>query len=121
MTGRSVAEWIGSSPDAAIPARVKLRIFERYNGKCAITGRKLMVGDPYDFDHRIPLALGGEHRESNLQLVSKPAHVEKTKADVAAIFKAQRIREKHLGILRPKGSLTHPTLKRGFDGKVRPR
>jgi 5-methylcytosine-specific restriction protein A len=31
---RSVPEWIGASDDQAIPARVKIRIFDRDAGKC---------------------------------------------------------------------------------------
>lgn len=120
-SGRSVPEWFGSSPDAAIPPRVKLRIWERCAGRCALTGKKLMVGEPYDFDHIIPLTLGGEHKESNLQVVSREAHKAKTRADVAVKSKVARIRSKHLGITKPKGSLSHPTLVRGFDGKVRAR
>lgn len=90
MTGRSVPEWIGATPDSAIPKAVKLRIWERYGGRCAITGRKLQVGDAYDFDHILPLALGGEHRETNIQLVSREAHKEKTREDVGRIRKADR-------------------------------
>lgn len=44
MTGRSVDEWHGANPDAHVPARVRLRVFERYGGKCWLTGRKIMPG-----------------------------------------------------------------------------
>lgn len=94
---RSVPEWVGKTDDAAIPKATKLRIWERCGGKCAITGRKLMPGDAYDFDHIIPLALGGEHRETNIQIVSKDAHRAKTADDTRAIRKAQRIALKHSG------------------------
>jgi 5-methylcytosine-specific restriction enzyme A len=40
MTGRSIPEWIGKTPDSKIPPRVKLRIWERYEGRCHITKRK---------------------------------------------------------------------------------
>ena len=109
---RSVPEWIGANDDAAIPKRVKLRIWERCGGRCAITGRKLLVGDAYDFDHIIPLALGGRHAESNLQIVARDAHREKTKADVADIAKARRIRAKHLGLAPPP---TQKLKSRGFS------
>lgn len=101
MSGRSVALWEGSTPDAAIPARVRLRVFEAFGGKCALTGRKIQPGDAWDLDHRVPLILGGRHAEDNLQPVLKDAHKLKTKADVAAKSKADRIRKKHLG-LKPK-------------------
>lgn len=97
MTGRSVPEWVGKTPDQEIPKRVKLRVWERCGGKCALTGRKLRPGDAYDFDHIIPLTLGGAHAETNLQVVSRDAHKAKTASDVKARAKADRVRAKHLG------------------------
>lgn len=98
MTGRSVPEWVGSTPDAAIPPRVRLRVFERCGGKCALTGRKIMPGDEWDLDHETPLSMGGRHAESNLRVVWRPAHREKTAAEATARAKADRIRAKHLGV-----------------------
>lgn len=121
MTGRSVEEWRGKSPDSPIPPRVKLRVWERCGGKCALSGRKLAVGEPHDFDHIIALCNGGQNRESNLQLVSRAKHREKTAADVATKSKTYRQRGKHLGVIKPKGSLSHPTLKRTLSGQVVPR
>lgn len=112
MTGRSVPEWEGSTPDAAIPPRVKLRIWERCGGRCALTGRKLAVGEPFDFDHIVPLTLGGRHAEGNLQLVSREAHKAKTREDVTAKAKAERTRKKHLG-LWPRSR--RPLKGRGFE------
>lgn len=31
---RDVEEWIGKTPDSAIPKRVRLRVFERLGGQC---------------------------------------------------------------------------------------
>lgn len=100
MTGRSVPEWVATHPDQAIPPRVKLRIFERCGGVCALTGVKLRPGH-FDYDHIVPLILGGAHAESNIQCVSREAHREKTKDDVARKAKADRIRKKHLGLWPP--------------------
>lgn len=119
-TRRAVPEWIADHPDQDIPKRVKLRIFDRYSGKCALTGRKLRAGE-FDFDHIKSLRNGGQHRESNLQLVYRPAHIEKTAEENSDGARADRIRAKHLGLSKSKSSLTHPTLKRGFDGRVRSR
>lgn len=99
---RKVPEWIGSVPDAAIPPRVKLRIFERENGRCWLSGRKIMPGDAYDFDHKVALCNGGEHRETNLFPALRDKHREKTAEDVALKAKTERTRKKHLG-LWPKG------------------
>lgn len=111
MTGRAVPEWVGASPDAAIPARVKLRVWERCGGRCAITGRKIMPGDAYDFDHIIALSVGGVHRESNLQVVLKDPHRAKTAEDVKLKAKLQRIALKHHGLF-PKSK--RPLKGRGF-------
>lgn len=116
MTGRSVELWEGSTPDAAIPARVRLRVFERCGGICALSGRKIMPGDEWDVDHRKPLSMGGLHREDNLQLVWRPAHREKTAQEAGKRAKADRMRMKHLGIYpKSKARLRG----RGFE-KTRP-
>lgn len=95
---RSVPEWIGATPDTAIPARVKLRVFEAYGGRCYLSGRKIMPGDTWQMEHKLCLALGGENRESNLAPVLTAPHAEKTRNDVAMKSKADRVRKKHLGI-----------------------
>lgn len=97
MTGRSVPLWVGSSPDAAIPRSVQLRIWAKYEGRCALSGRKLGPGEG-EIDHILPLGLGGRHAEDNLQLIAKDKHREKTAGDVRQMRKADRVRAKHLGI-----------------------
>lgn len=96
-TRREVPEWIADHPDQDIPRRVKLRIFDRYGGKCAITGKKLRAGE-VDFDHKTRLRDGGEHRESNIWPVWRPAHREKTAQENSDGAKADKIKAKHLGI-----------------------
>jgi len=109
---RSVPLWIGKTDDTAIPPRVRLRVFEAHKGICALTGRKIMPGDKWDLDHRIPLVMGGRHSEDNLQPVLRQAHREKTREDVSAKAKANRIRAKHLGIFPPSN---RPLKGRGFE------
>ena len=121
MTGRSVEEWIGATPDAKIPPRVKLRVFEAHDGRCWLTGRKIMPGDLWDMDHKIALCNGGEHRESNLAPALREEHRKKTAEDVKMRAKADRVRKRHLGIHQPKrimpGSKASPWKKR-LDGTV---
>lgn len=121
MTRRTTPEWIGKSHDTKIPNRVKLRVFEAHSGTCALTGRKIRAGDEWDCDHRIALANGGEHRESNLQPVLRAAHRRKTAEDVATKAKADRVRKKHLGIWQPKSRLGSGRWKKKLDGTVVPR
>ena len=94
---RTVDEWIGATDNARIPTRVRLRVWERDGGKCALTGRKIRPGEPWQLDHRVSLINGGQHREQNLQVVSVEAHKAKTADDVAIKSKISRVKAKHLG------------------------
>lgn len=108
---RAVPEWVADNDDQAIPPRVKLRIWERCGGKCALTGRKIMPGDAFDYEHRIALCNGGRHAEFNIVLALRDKHREKTADDVALKSKVARVRAKHLGIY-PKSKT--PLRSRGF-------
>ena len=122
MTARDVPEWIGAKPDSAIPPRVKLRVWERQDGRCALTGKKIMPGDRWEVDHIVALINGGENREGNLQVVLATAHKVKTRADVADKAKVNRLRLAHLGMKpKPKRGLSHPTLRRKMNGQVEQR
>jgi 5-methylcytosine-specific restriction protein A len=96
---RSVPEWIGRTPDSAIPKAVKLRIWEREEGRCYLTGLKInALKDSYEFEHVIALANGGEHRESNIRLALKAAHKVKSTDDAGITAKIRRVRLKHRGL-----------------------
>lgn len=105
---RTVAEWFGKTDDAAIPQSVKLRIWARCQGRCGLSGVKIQVGDAYDFDHIKAIWEGGQHRETNLHIVHRARHREKSAADQTRQAKADRTGAKHLG-MKPKS-------KSGFRG-----
>lgn len=109
---RSVPEWIGASDDAAIPPRVRLRVFEAHGGRCHISGRKITPADKWECDHVVALINGGEHREANLAPALADKHREKTAEDVAVKSKVARVRAKHLGIYPASKSKIRS---RGFD------
>jgi len=117
---RATEEWVGKTEDTPIPPRVKLRVFEAHGGICYLSKRKIRAGEPWDCDHVIAIINGGENREANLAPALRDKHKIKTKADVAEKSLTARRKVKNLGLKAPS-RLTHPTLKRGFDGKVRPR
>lgn len=113
---RAVTLWAGKTDDSAIPKAVKLRIWAREGGICSLTGRKIMAGDAYDFEHRIPLSMGGRHSEDNIVLALRDAHRAKSATEATWRAKADRVRAKHLGIY-PKSPT--PLRSRGFQ-KARP-
>jgi 5-methylcytosine-specific restriction enzyme A len=124
MTGRSVPEWIGKTPDSKIPARVRLRVFERFNGICQETGRKIQAGDEWDCDHERALTNGGENRESNLRPVLREAHRKKTARDSAQKKKDTRVRKKQLGLHETRWPMQggkKSKWKKKLDGTVVPR
>jgi 5-methylcytosine-specific restriction endonuclease McrA len=96
--GRDVEEWIGSSPDAKVPERIRDRVFFRAKGICHISGRKIVIPrDRWQLEHIKPLSMGGEHRERNLAPALADPHKEKTAAEAGDRAKADRIRRKHNG------------------------
>jgi len=114
---RKTDNWIGATDDAKIPDRVKLRIWEREQGRCSISGLKIDARkDAYEWEHRIALCNGGTHSEGNIVLVLKAAHKAKTAADLKTRAKIDRLRKTEAGI-KPKGR-GFGTKTRKFDGTV---
>lgn len=91
---RSLPEWIGKTDDAAIPPRVKDRIAQRSDDCCVRCTRKVGGALRAEFDHATPLILGGEHSESNLQLLCHECHRAKSAVDVKIKAKVARVRKK---------------------------
>lgn len=92
---RSVEEWIGRSDDSDPTGACKLRILDKQGWRCAITGVVLGAKGAH-FDHIVPLWLGGENRESNLQALHPDAHSRKTKTEAAVRAKVNRLRAKRI-------------------------
>lgn len=100
---RAVPEWVGESPDEAVPLRVRLRIYFSASGICANCGRKPRAGEKPECDHIVALVNGGENREKNLQNLCGWCHAQKTRADVGEKSLNRRVQAKHLGLHKPKG------------------
>lgn len=115
---RTVDEWIGKTDDAKVPPRVRQRVFDRHNGICHLTGRKIQPSERWELEHVHALILGGQHRESNMAPALAAAHKAKTATEMKVKSKIARVRKKHIGIAKPKSSLSHPNLKRLMDGTV---
>ena len=100
---RSLPEWIGKTDDTAIPARVLVRVFERFKGLCCSCTVRLGPAVRWQCDHIVSLVNGGQNRESNLQLLCIECHRQKTDGDVAVKAKTYGIQKRHLGIRKAKG------------------
>lgn len=121
VTGRSVPEWIGTSPDSKVPPHVRLRVFERCGGVCHITGRKIRPGERWELEHISPLADGGEHRETNMAPALDWAHKQKTAGEAKARAKVRAIKRKHLGMKESRNPIPGSRAtkwKRTLDGRT---
>lgn len=113
---RKVPEWIGKTDDQEIPLRVKVRVVELYKGMCAACGLSIRGKLLPAFDHKLALINGGNHRESNLQLLCTPCHGVKTKIDVAEKSQMYYKRVKAIGIKRRRRTIPG----RKFNGQPIP-
>lgn len=115
---RATEEWVGKNDDQKVPPRVRQRVFDANGGICHLTGRKIMPGEAWELEHVHALILGGQHRESNMAPALKAAHKAKTAMEMGVKAKIARVRQKHIGVAKPKSSLSHSNLKRLMDGTV---
>jgi 5-methylcytosine-specific restriction protein A len=95
---RSVSEWIAKHDDTPIPPRVRDRVARKADDCCQQCRRPIVGKLRAEFDHIVPLILGGENREANIQCLCADCHSEKSKLDVRLKAKIARVRAKHLGL-----------------------
>lgn len=101
---RQLKEWVGKTDDTKVPPRVRVRVFDRYGGRCQCgCSREIKSGEAWDCEDTVAIINGGERRESNLKPWLREHHKVKTAADVAEKSKVYRKRVKHLGIKAGKG------------------
>jgi 5-methylcytosine-specific restriction protein A len=99
--GRKVKEWIGKTLESMPPPSIRARIFDRCDGVCHISKRKIVPGDEWHLDHIKSIRNKGENRETNLAVAYGPAHREKTAKENSDGAKADRARIKHIGADEP--------------------
>ncbi len=124
---RSLPEWIGRTPDSIPPPRVKLRVFQKFNGRCQCgCNRRIHAGEAWEADHIIALVNGGANRESNLRPLLTAHHHDKTAHDVAEKSKVYAVALKHAGLDSPsrpmpcgKNSGFKKTMRGGVVERVR--
>jgi len=98
--------------------RIKEEMLARFNGNCGLCGQPLC--GRIDWDHILPLALGGIDEPSNLQPVhADGCHSEKTKLDIQRIRKADRQGGKKTGQWARRQRKGPQMKSRGFDKSLR--
>ena len=103
---RSTKEWRGKTDDTQAPPRVRLRVLDRDKGVCHWCKTQIKAPvESWQADHVIAIINGGENRETNLAPIHGHCHVEKTGEDIASKKKVAEVRKKHLGVVKPKGSI----------------
>lgn len=106
---RTVSEWIGKTDDTRPSKACQRRILERQGFVCALTGLPFDDKHKPRFDHKVPLWLGGENRERNLQaLRDEEAHKPKTKAEAKVRAKVHAVIDKRFSLGSPKAKIQSP-------------
>jgi len=93
-----------------------------FKGKCQMCFCEINGTSGLEWDHVIPIKLGGDDALDNLQPLCIRDHRLKTKGDVTRIAKTVRVRQKHTGIRSTKGRPIPGSkasgFKKHFDGTV---
>ena len=92
---RTIEEWQGKTDDTPAPARVRLRVFERCQGRCGICDRLIRAGERWTLEHIIAICNGGPNAESNLDITCCNCLAAKNAADIAEKSHIARIAKKH--------------------------
>lgn len=79
----------------------------RAGGKCEKCGAHLKTGEG-QADHVLPVEFGGASEIENGEWLCVPCHKIKTAGDVRAIRKGDRQRDRHIGAVKPKGTIPRP-------------
>ena len=114
-------------------------LFYKQDGRCAREGcgQKLhlkgsseveVAAAPAIDEHYQPLSMLGTNKRSNRQLWCVGCAAEKTRAEAPVRAKSNRVRDKFIGVPRPKSKTKRPFpggkddwLQKGVDGTVRDR
>lgn len=99
-------------------ARERERLFNLHGQRCYICGEPIKTGEAFDLEHIVAWELTRDDSDDNVKPAHKACHKEKTAVDICAIRKADRIRQKHLGLHKPKSRLSHPYLRKKVSGEV---
>lgn len=100
---RSVADWEGKDDDQAVPPHVRVRVFDRFDGKCHRCTRRIRAGETWTCEHLKAICNGGKNAEANLGITCCNCVDEKNAEDVGEKSTVYQKRAKHLGVeTKPK-------------------
>jgi RNA-directed DNA polymerase len=68
---------------------IKAKLIQEQKGFCGICGKVFLPNDIIERDHKIPKALGGENRRSNVHALHRYCHQEKTSQEILQIRRNQ--------------------------------
>ena len=80
-------------------------IFRDKHGCCHICGWIIRIGESWEVEHIIPLAMGGVDDESNWSPAHTKCHRWKTAQDLEDLGRAKRREAKHLGAARSRNPI----------------
>lgn len=95
---------------------VYAEIWLRQKGRCFCGCKEKLQRGMVDYDHDVPLWLGGADTPANLRALIKKHHLVKTKAEATVRAKTDRQRAKHFG---PRLSLRDKEIARIIERKER--
>lgn len=96
---RILDEWIGRDDDEAVPPRVRVRVFDRFDGRCHKCTRKIFPArETWTCEHIKALINGGKNREKNLGVTCCNCLPEKNAEDVSEKSSVYHKRARHLGV-----------------------
>lgn len=103
-----------------LSTKARLAVFTGANGTCHICGGKIQVGEAWDVEHVIPLAICNDDTPDNMRPAHVKCHKAKTRQDKADIARAKRREASHKGA-RPKTAFAANRagkFKKTIDGRV---
>jgi 5-methylcytosine-specific restriction endonuclease McrA len=92
-------------------AAARQRVLNKHGRKCAMCQVEITPATGCEYDHHIPLSIGGDDTEANLRPVCVRCHRLKTAADITRAAKTKRQEDKAL----TKPAARRPIKSRGFS------
>lgn len=80
----------------------RVKVFDAAKGRCHLCDTKIAVGERWEVEHCKPLWLGGIDGPENMAPAHYLCHRAKTASERTIKAKGDRVRQKHLGLRKPR-------------------